>query len=89
MLTCASASNAGYPSNFLADPFLYIQVGDGDGDVLRFCFFNLMGEMVLISLTFNLFKTFLFSFFLPLGHMDALKIVVYFNLEGLEFINAK
>nr|XP_010925017.1 glucosamine inositolphosphorylceramide transferase 1 [Elaeis guineensis] len=25
VLTCASASNAGYPSNFVADPFLYIQ----------------------------------------------------------------
>ncbi|KAJ6835471.1 glycosyltransferase family protein 64 protein C5 [Iris pallida] len=25
VVTCASASNAGYPSNFVADPFLYIQ----------------------------------------------------------------
>ncbi|KAG1346344.1 glucosamine inositolphosphorylceramide transferase 1 [Cocos nucifera] len=33
VLTCASASNAGYPSNFLADPFLYIQ-----GDTLYLFF---------------------------------------------------
>ena len=26
MLTCASATDAGYPSNFVADPFLYLQV---------------------------------------------------------------
>ncbi|RZC78849.1 hypothetical protein C5167_003059 [Papaver somniferum] len=25
VLTCASATNAGYPSNFVADPFIYIQ----------------------------------------------------------------
>ena len=26
VLTCASATDAGYPSNFVADPFLYLQV---------------------------------------------------------------
>jgi hypothetical protein len=26
VLTCATATEAGYPSNFVADPFLYIQV---------------------------------------------------------------
>lgn len=26
VLTCASATEAGYPSNFVADPFLYLQV---------------------------------------------------------------
>lgn len=26
IVTCASVSNAGYPSNFVADPFLYVQV---------------------------------------------------------------
>lgn len=26
VITCASLSNAGFPSNFVADPFLYIQV---------------------------------------------------------------
>jgi hypothetical protein len=26
VLTCATATDAGYPSNFVADPFLYIQV---------------------------------------------------------------
>ena len=26
VLTYASATNAGYPSNFVADPFLYLQV---------------------------------------------------------------
>ncbi|KAL2943244.1 Glycosyltransferase family protein 64 protein C5 [Bienertia sinuspersici] len=26
MITCASASEVGYPSNFVADPFLYIQI---------------------------------------------------------------
>jgi hypothetical protein len=26
VLTCASATHAGYPSNFVADPFLYLQV---------------------------------------------------------------
>lgn len=26
VLTCASVSDAGFPSNFVADPFLYVQV---------------------------------------------------------------
>lgn len=26
VLTCASVSDAGFPSNFVADPFLYIKV---------------------------------------------------------------
>ena len=26
VLTCASASDAGFPSNFVANPFLYVQV---------------------------------------------------------------
>lgn len=26
VVTCASVSNAGFPSNFVADPFLYVQV---------------------------------------------------------------
>lgn len=26
VLTCAAPSSAGYPSNFVADPFLYLQV---------------------------------------------------------------
>lgn len=26
VVTCASVSDAGYPSNFVADPFLFIQV---------------------------------------------------------------
>lgn len=26
VLTCASPSEAGFPSNFVADPFLYVQV---------------------------------------------------------------
>lgn len=26
ILTCASVSNAGFPSNFVADPFIYVQV---------------------------------------------------------------
>jgi hypothetical protein len=26
VVTCASASEAGFPSNFVADPFLYVQV---------------------------------------------------------------
>lgn len=26
VVTCASASQAGFPSNFVADPFLYVQV---------------------------------------------------------------
>lgn len=26
VITCASVSSAGFPSNFVADPFLYIQV---------------------------------------------------------------
>ena len=26
VLTCATATEAGYPSNFVADPFLYVEV---------------------------------------------------------------
>lgn len=26
VVTCASVSDAGFPSNFVADPFLYVQV---------------------------------------------------------------
>lgn len=26
VFTCASATNAGFPSNFVADPFLFVQV---------------------------------------------------------------
>ena len=26
VITCASVSNAGFPSNFVADPFLFVQV---------------------------------------------------------------
>ena len=26
VLTCASLTNSGFPSNFIADPFLYVQV---------------------------------------------------------------
>lgn len=37
VVTCASATDAGFPSNFVADPFLYIQVSElelriGDSD---------------------------------------------------------
>ncbi|CAL9169787.1 unnamed protein product, partial [Musa hybrid cultivar] len=28
VVTCASATDAGFPSNFVADPFLYIQVSE-------------------------------------------------------------
>lgn len=35
VLTCASATEAGYPSNFVADPFLYLQVRE------THCFFSL------------------------------------------------
>ena len=35
VLTCASATDAGYPSNFVADPFLYLQVRSVNSVELR------------------------------------------------------
>lgn len=35
VVTCASVSDAGFPSNFVADPFLFVQVS-GDRSVFFF-----------------------------------------------------
>lgn len=35
VLTCASFTNSGLPSNFVADPFLYVQVYKSDSFIKR------------------------------------------------------
>lgn len=39
VVTCASASDAGFPSNFVADPFLFIQVNNFS---FNSCFLSLL-----------------------------------------------
>ncbi|KAI4983511.1 hypothetical protein ZWY2020_025377 [Hordeum vulgare] len=37
VLTCASAIEAGYPSNFIANPLLYLQVRSVSSEIVLFC----------------------------------------------------
>ena len=57
VLTCASVSDAGYPSNFVADPFLYEQV-------LVFNYFIYSFEVVRFGAPMLMFSLWRFCLFL-------------------------
>lgn len=41
VVTCASVSDAGFPSNFVADPFIYVQVHVPFPKIFLFLYFAL------------------------------------------------
>jgi len=49
VVTCASVSDAGYPSNFVADPFLFIQV------IIEIIIIIMMMMMMIIIIIDNRF----------------------------------
>ncbi|MBA0596237.1 hypothetical protein Gorai_013066, partial [Gossypium raimondii] len=45
VITCASASDSGFPSNFVADPFLYVQGNPQICEYIDFVFARYVGAI--------------------------------------------